>query len=51
MFERIKAIKEAIHQAGQITKKIMNITKYETKEYIDGSKIIDIDRASSSETT
>jgi hypothetical protein len=51
MFEKIKEIREGIHQAGQITKKIMNITKYETKEYIDGSKIIDIDRASSSETT
>jgi len=51
MVEKIKKIKETIHQAGQITKKIMNITKYETKEYINGSKIIDIDKASSSEIT
>ena len=51
MFEKMKEIKEGIHRAGQITKKIMNITKYETKEYIDGSKIIDIDKASSLEVT
>ena len=44
--EKITMIKKAIYEAGQITKKIMNITKYETKEYIKGSKIIDIDKAS-----
>ncbi len=49
--EKITMIKKAIFEAGQITKKIMNITKYETKEYINGSKIIDIDKASSSEIT
>lgn len=49
--EKIKKIKETVHQVGQITKKIMNITKYETKEYINGFKIIDIDKASSSEIT
>ncbi len=47
--EKIKMIKRIIHQVGQITRKIMNITRYETKEYIDGSKIIDIDKASSSD--
>ncbi len=51
MFEKIKQIREGIHRAGQITKKIMYITKYETKEYINGSKIIDIDKASSSDIT
>lgn len=51
MVEKIKKIKETIHQVGQITRKIMNITRYETKEYIKGSKIIDIDKASSSEIT
>ena len=51
MVEKIKKIKETIHQVGQTTRKIMNITRYETKEYINGSKIIDIDRASLSEIT
>ena len=43
----IEAIKKSTDQLGKITHKIMRITKYETKEYIDGSKIIDIDKASS----
>ncbi len=51
LFGKIKKIREAIDQLGQITKKIMNITRYETKEYIEGSKIIDIDKASSLEIT
>jgi hypothetical protein len=34
-------------ELGQITKKIMHITRYETKEHIDGFNIIDIDKASS----
>jgi hypothetical protein len=28
------------------TKKIMHITKYETKNYVQGVKIIDIDKSS-----
>ena len=47
LFGKIKEIKKSIDQLGNITHKIMNITKYETKEYIGGSKIIDIDKASS----
>jgi K+-sensing histidine kinase KdpD len=46
-FGEIKKIKDSIDQLGKITKKIMHITRYETKEYIEGSKIIDIDKASS----
>jgi hypothetical protein len=51
LFGKIKEIKKRIDQLGQISKKIMNITRYETKEYIDGYKIIDIDKASSLEIT
>jgi len=47
LFGKIEEIKKSIDQLGQITKKIMHITRYETKEYIEGSKIIDIDKASS----
>jgi hypothetical protein len=49
VIEKLKTIKEMTDQLGKITKKIMHITKYETKDYIEGSKIIDIDKASSSE--
>jgi hypothetical protein len=51
LYERIKKIKEAIDRLGRITKKIMHITRYETKEYIEGSRIIDIDKASSLKIT
>jgi len=43
----IKKIEKMVGQLGQITKKIMHITRYETKEHIDGFNIIDIDKASS----
>jgi len=44
---QIKKIEEMVDQLGQITKKIMHITRYETKKHIDGFNIIDIDKASS----
>jgi len=47
LFGEIKKIQGMVNQLGQITKKIMHITRYETKEYIKGYKIIDIDKASS----
>jgi hypothetical protein len=31
---------------GKITRKLMNITRYETRDYIQGQKIIDIEKAS-----
>jgi hypothetical protein len=47
LLEQIQRIKITIDQLGKITHKIMRITKYETKEYVAGSKIVDIDKASS----
>ena len=44
--KRLKNIEESINELSEITKKIMNITRYETKDYLEGIKIIDIDRAS-----
>lgn len=43
-FNDIKAIKEQIGRMGDITRKLMRITKYETKDYLKG-KIVDIDKA------
>ena len=51
LYGEIKKIKEMVDQLGQITKKIMHITRYETKEYIEGYNIIDIDKASSLKIT
>jgi hypothetical protein len=47
LLEQIEKVKKSIEQMGQITHKIMHITRYETKDYIEGFKIIDIDKASS----
>jgi len=44
-FEKLQKIKDQIEKMRQITRKLMRITKYETKNYLKG-KIIDIDKAS-----
>ncbi len=45
-YEYIKEIERQTDRLGELTRKIMRITKYETMDYIDGVKIIDIDKAS-----
>ena len=45
-YDFVKEIKGQIAKLGKITKKITQITKYETVDYIKGVKIIDIDKAS-----
>ena len=42
--DRMVKIKNQIDRLGQITQKLMSITRYETKDYLEG-KIIDIDKA------
>jgi len=41
----IDEIRAQILRMGKITKKLMRITRYETRDYIEGRKIIDIDKA------
>jgi len=36
-----------VDRLKEITSKLMSITRYETVEYLNGSKIVDIDRSSS----
>ena len=47
LFAEITEVKKAIAELGDVVRKITHVTRYETKEYIEGSKIIDIDKASS----
>jgi signal transduction histidine kinase len=47
LFGEITEVKQAVAELGQIVHKITHITRYETKEYVEGAKIIDIDKASS----
>jgi C4-dicarboxylate-specific signal transduction histidine kinase len=42
----IQYVLDKVSRIGAITKKLQSITKYETKEYVRGRKIVDIDKAS-----
>jgi DNA-binding response OmpR family regulator len=44
VFDNIKTIKEQTDRMAAITRKLMRITKYETKDYLTG-RIIDIEKA------
>ena len=48
-YKKIKGIQEQTERMGEITKKLMSITKYETKDYLE-RKIVDIDRSSTERT-
>jgi hypothetical protein len=45
LFEKLRLISEQVEKMGNITRKLMRIMKYETKEYFKRSRIIDIDKA------
>jgi len=46
LYKKVNRIKEQVDRIGVLTQKLMNITKYETREYSKGKKIVDIDKAS-----
>lgn len=46
LFNTIYKMKAQIDRMGDITKKLMGITSYRTRDYVGGRKIIDIDKAS-----
>ncbi len=45
-YENLKNIHDGIKRIGDLTRKIMNISRYQTKPYLNKSKIIDIEQAS-----
>lgn len=49
LLEKIKKIREEVRKMGAITRKLMHITRYETREYLNGRKIIDIDKSVSND--
>jgi CheY-like chemotaxis protein len=48
-YEHLHIIKKQIDKMGEITKKLMRITRYETIAYVQDTKIIDIHKASDSQ--
>lgn len=49
-FDRINSIYKSAERMAATTAKLMNITKYHTCEYADGTQIIDIDKSAASPT-
>jgi hypothetical protein len=47
-YPNIRNIQEQVERMGKITRKLMNITRYKTRDYLQG-KIIDLDKSSTSE--
>jgi len=50
LYPKLKKIMELTLSMGDITGKLMKITRYETKDYVQGIKIIDIDKSSGQNT-
>jgi PAS domain S-box-containing protein len=46
LYEKTLKIQEQVERIATMTAKLMGITKYETRSYVKGCKIIDIDKAS-----
>lgn len=45
LYDKIAKIRAQIQRMGRVTAKLMQITKYETRDYIRGRKIIDIEKS------
>lgn len=45
LYSEVEGIMENAHRMGKIIKKLQNIARYETRDYVRGIKIIDIDKA------
>ncbi len=45
LLEKVKTIKRQVERIALLTKKVMNITKYASKDYGERSKIIDLEKA------
>lgn len=49
LYQSIQQIIENIDRMATITRKLSYVERYETKDYIEGTRIIDIDRSSRAE--
>jgi signal transduction histidine kinase len=45
-YPKIVKIKAQVERMGTITQKLMGITRYETKDYVQGERIVDIEKSS-----
>lgn len=45
-YRKLSEIRHSVDRLAVITKRLMGITKYETKPYVSDTKIVDIDKSS-----
>ena len=50
IYLKIAKIKSQVERMGAITQKLMGITRYETKDYVQGERIVDMARQDLAET-
>jgi predicted transcriptional regulator len=43
---KVQNIQQHLNSVRELSRKLMHITRYETRDYLEGEKIIDIDKAS-----
>jgi phospho-acceptor domain-containing protein len=48
-YKQIQFIRKQLNRISEMTSKLMRITRYETRDYVAGTKIVDIDRSSTDE--
>lgn len=46
VYLKIAKIKSQVERMGAITQKLMGITRYETKDYVQGERIVDLEKSS-----
>jgi two-component system, response regulator PdtaR len=47
LYPKIVKIKSQVERMGTITQKLIGITRYETRDYVNGARIVDIEKSSS----
>jgi len=44
--KKVARIRQPLNALRDMSRKLMHITRYETRDYVEGEKIVDIDRSS-----
>jgi hypothetical protein len=46
--KKVARIRQPLNSLRDMSRKLMHITRYETRDYVEGEKIVDIDKSSAS---
>ena len=45
-YKKLSTIKQQVERMGKITQNLTRITRHETREYVNGTKIVDLEKSS-----